>query len=95
MTVVCQASQCGDKRVKIAALQSLVKIVSIYYEHMESYMGPALFAVSQFQHLNSAKNYIHVMFSESLKLPCFSLTSFFQTLFKLSKYSICVSLLHN
>jgi len=46
MTVVCQASQCGDKRVKIAALQSLVKIVSIYYEHMESYMGPALFAIT-------------------------------------------------
>ena len=33
-------------QVKIAALQNLVKIMSLYYDHMESYMGPALFAVS-------------------------------------------------
>ena len=30
----------------MAALQNLVKIMSLYYQYMESYMGPALFAVS-------------------------------------------------
>jgi hypothetical protein len=33
-------------QVKIAALQNLVKIMSLYYDYMVSYMGPALFAVS-------------------------------------------------
>lgn len=35
-------------QVKVAALQCLVKIVSLYYEYMEAYMAPALFAVSFF-----------------------------------------------
>lgn len=48
MQVTCEATQCKDNQVKVAALQCLVKIVSLYYEHMESYMGPALFAVSLF-----------------------------------------------
>lgn len=30
----------------MAALQNLVKIMSLYYQYMETYMGPALFAVS-------------------------------------------------
>ncbi|PIK60928.1 putative importin subunit beta-1 [Apostichopus japonicus] len=46
MQVTCEATQCKDNQVKVAALQCLVKIVSLYYEHMESYMGPALFAIS-------------------------------------------------
>lgn len=46
MTVVCQATQCADKRVKVAALQCLVKIVSLYYEYMEAYMAPALFTIT-------------------------------------------------
>ena len=33
-------------QVQEAAMQCLVKIMSLYYQYMESYMGPALFAVS-------------------------------------------------
>lgn len=33
-------------QVRVAALQNLVKIMSLYYQYMETYMGPALFAVS-------------------------------------------------
>lgn len=32
-------------QVRVAALQNLVKIMSLYYQYMEAYMGPALFAV--------------------------------------------------
>uniref|UniRef100_A0AAY5KMW5 Importin N-terminal domain-containing protein n=1 Tax=Esox lucius TaxID=8010 RepID=A0AAY5KMW5_ESOLU len=32
--------------VRVAALQNLVKIMSLYYQYMETYMGPALFAVT-------------------------------------------------
>lgn len=32
-------------QVRVAALQNLVKIMSLYYQYMETYMGPALFAV--------------------------------------------------
>lgn len=46
MQVTCEATQCKDNQVKVAALQCLVKIVSLYYQYMEPYMGPALFAVS-------------------------------------------------
>jgi len=47
MTIVCQATtQCTDSRVKVVGLQCLVKIVSLYYEFMEPYMGPALFAIT-------------------------------------------------
>ena len=46
MQVVCEATQSQDTRVKVAALQCLVKIMSLYYMYMETYMGPALFAVS-------------------------------------------------
>lgn len=31
--------------MRVAALQNLVKIMSLYYQYMETYMGPALFAV--------------------------------------------------
>jgi importin subunit beta-1 len=43
--VVCEATQCTDEAVKVAALECLVAIVSAYYEYMEDYMGRALFAV--------------------------------------------------
>ena len=33
-------------QVKVAALQDLVKVMSLFYQYMEAYMGPALFAVS-------------------------------------------------
>ena len=45
MQVVCEATQCSDESVRVAALQNLVKIMSLYYQYMEAYMGPALFAV--------------------------------------------------
>ncbi|XP_050439163.1 importin subunit beta-1-like [Adelges cooleyi] len=38
MEVVCKATQSAETPVKVAALQCLVKIVSLYYEHMEAYM---------------------------------------------------------
>lgn len=33
-------------QIQVAALQNLVKILTLYYDYMEYYMGPALFAVS-------------------------------------------------
>lgn len=46
MQVVCEATQSEDTRVRVAALQCLVKIMSLYYIYMEHYMGPALFAIT-------------------------------------------------
>jgi len=46
MQVICEATQVDDSKVKVVALQCLVKIVSLYYQHMEAYMGPALFAIT-------------------------------------------------
>ncbi len=46
MQVVCEATQATDIQVKVAALQVLVKIMSLYYQFMETYMGPALFAIT-------------------------------------------------
>ena len=46
MQVVCEATQSTDVKVKVAALQCLVRIMSLYYQHMETYMGPALFAIT-------------------------------------------------
>lgn len=46
MQVVCECTQNKENRVKISALQCLVKIVSLYYDHMENYMGRALFGIT-------------------------------------------------
>jgi len=46
MQVVCEATQSENLQVKVAALQCLVKIMSLYYQYMEHYMGPALFAIT-------------------------------------------------
>ncbi|XP_076458864.1 importin subunit beta-1-like [Babylonia areolata] len=46
MQVVCEATQSADTRVKVAALQCLVKIMSLFYQYMKDYMGPALFAIT-------------------------------------------------
>lgn len=46
LQVVCEATQSTNTQIKVAALQCLVKIMSLYYQYMEHYMGPALFAVS-------------------------------------------------
>ncbi len=48
MQVVCEATQSADVKVKVSALQCLVKIMSLYYQYMEHYMGPALFSVWEF-----------------------------------------------
>ena len=49
---MCEATQSGDVQVKVASLQCLVKIMSLYYQYMESYMGQALFAIT----LDAMKN---------------------------------------
>lgn len=46
MQVVCETTQANDIHVKVSALQCLVKIMSLYYQYMEAYMGPALFAIT-------------------------------------------------
>lgn len=50
MQVVCEATQSQNtqlpQQVRVAALQCLVKIMSLYYQYMEHYMGPALFAIT-------------------------------------------------
>jgi importin subunit beta-1 len=46
MQVVCEATQSTNHKIKVASLQCLVKIMSLYYQHMEAYMGPALFAIT-------------------------------------------------
>ncbi|RWS26108.1 importin subunit beta-1-like protein, partial [Leptotrombidium deliense] len=46
MQVVCEATQSENIPVRVAALQCLVKIMSLYYQYMEHYMGPALFAIT-------------------------------------------------
>lgn len=46
MQVVCEATQASDMGIRVAALQCLVKIMSLYYHYMEHYMGPALFAIT-------------------------------------------------
>lgn len=46
MQVLCEATQCEDDEVKVAALQDLVKVMSYFYQYMEAYMGPALFAIT-------------------------------------------------
>lgn len=46
MQAVCEGFLSVDTKVRVATLQCLVKIVSFYYQYMEHYMGPALFAVS-------------------------------------------------
>jgi importin subunit beta-1 len=45
MQVVCEATQSSNFKIQVAALQNLVKILTLYYDYMEYYMGPALFAV--------------------------------------------------
>ncbi|XP_076054575.1 importin subunit beta Fs(2)Ket isoform X2 [Oratosquilla oratoria] len=46
MQVVCEATQSTTTQIKVAALQCLVKIMSLYYQYMEHYMGAALFAIT-------------------------------------------------
>lgn len=46
MEVVCEATQCTDTQICVAALQCLVRILSLYYQYMEPYMGQALFPIT-------------------------------------------------
>ncbi|CAF3394129.1 unnamed protein product [Rotaria sp. Silwood1] len=46
MQVVCEATQSTNLKIQVAALQNLVKILTLYYDYMEYYMGPALFAIT-------------------------------------------------
>ncbi len=48
MEVVCETTQSKDAQIRVAALQCLVKIMSLYYEFMEAYMAQALFPVCQY-----------------------------------------------
>uniref|UniRef100_A0A336LK41 CSON007162 protein n=1 Tax=Culicoides sonorensis TaxID=179676 RepID=A0A336LK41_CULSO len=46
MEVVCEATQSSDTQICVAALQCLVKILSLYYQYMEPYMAQALFPIT-------------------------------------------------
>ncbi|KAF7247131.1 hypothetical protein EG68_10150 [Paragonimus skrjabini miyazakii] len=46
MQVVCESTQSTQAQIRVAALQCLVKIMSLYYGYMETYMKQALFAIT-------------------------------------------------
>ncbi|XP_034670181.1 importin subunit beta [Drosophila subobscura] len=46
MEVVCEATQSTDSQICVAALQCLVKIMTLYYQFMEPYMAQALFPIT-------------------------------------------------
>ncbi|XP_046867091.1 importin subunit beta [Drosophila willistoni] len=46
MEVVCGATQCPDAEICVAAMQCLVKIMTLYYQFMEPYMAQALFPIT-------------------------------------------------
>ncbi|VDP80524.1 unnamed protein product [Echinostoma caproni] len=46
MQVVCESTQSTHPQIRVAALQCLVKIMSLYYGYMETYMKQALFAIT-------------------------------------------------
>ena len=46
ITHMKNSSSYNNLQVKVAALQCLVKIMSLYYQYMEAYMGQALFAIT-------------------------------------------------
>ena len=52
MQIICEATQSANNQIKVSALQNLVKIMNLYYEYMEPYMRPALFAVSNNYYLS-------------------------------------------
>lgn len=46
MEVVCESTQSPDSQIAVAALQCLVKILTLYYQYMEPYMAQALFPIT-------------------------------------------------
>ena len=79
MQVVCETTQSTDVKVKVAALQCLVRIMSLYYQYMETYMGPALFAIT-LEAMKSDMDEVALqgMFSRKCQLDDFLLTSIFK-----------------
>ena len=76
MQVVCETTQSTDVKVKVAALQCLVRIMSLYYQYMETYMGPALFAIT-LEAMKSDMDEVALqgMFSRKCQLDDFLLAS--------------------
>ena len=76
MQVVCETTQSTDVKVKVAALQCLVRIMSLYYQYMETYMGPALFAIT-LEAMKSDMDEVALqgMFSRKCQLDNFILAS--------------------
>ena len=66
MEVTCEATQSSDTQIRVAALQCLVKIMTHYYQYMETYMGPALFAVSISGSLPGCVLQVWTLFLESI-----------------------------
>lgn len=46
MEVVCESTQSAETQISVAALQCLVKILTLYYQYMEPYMAQALFPIT-------------------------------------------------
>lgn len=46
MEVVCESTQSTETQISVAALQCLVKILTLYYIYMEPYMAQALFPIT-------------------------------------------------
>lgn len=46
MHAVCTTTQSPNPQIAVAALQSLVKIMSLYYQYMDRYMQQALFPIT-------------------------------------------------
>ncbi|KAK7575826.1 hypothetical protein V9T40_012112 [Parthenolecanium corni] len=46
MEVVCETTQSEHTQIRVAALQCLVKIMTLYYQYMEPYMAQALFPIT-------------------------------------------------
>ena len=86
MQVVCETTQSTDVKVKVAALQCLVRIMSLYYQYMETYMGPALFAIT-LEAMKSDMDEVALqgMFSRKCQLDDFILASILNIVKKTSK----------
>jgi len=46
MQVMCETTRSQNDEIKVAALECLVRTMSLYYQHMEPYMAPALFPIT-------------------------------------------------
>lgn len=48
MQVICECTRSNQPKIVVGAFENLVKIMSLYYDHMTLYMQHALFQVNQF-----------------------------------------------